>query len=122
MADALRYGVIGTGLMGVEHLRHLALLEGAEAVAYADPHAPSRERAAAVAPQAVAYEEYATMAARDDLDALIVATPNHTHVEVVRQLLDGPRSPHLLIEKPLATTVEDARDLADALDRYDGIA
>jgi myo-inositol 2-dehydrogenase/D-chiro-inositol 1-dehydrogenase len=126
MAEPLRYGVIGTGLMGVEHLRHLALLDGAEAVAFADPHAPSRERAAGVAPEAEAYEDYRAMVQRDDLDALVVATPNHTHIEVVRDLLDLPRSGsrplHLLIEKPLATTVEDARELAEALEGYNGVA
>jgi myo-inositol 2-dehydrogenase/D-chiro-inositol 1-dehydrogenase len=126
MAEPLRYGVIGTGLMGVEHLRHLALLDGAEAVAFADPHAPSLGRASSVAPAAEAYEDYRAMAQRDDLDALIVATPNHTHIEVVRDLLGAPRSGsrplHLLIEKPLATTIEDAQELANALEGYDGVA
>ena len=37
MASTIRYGIVGTGMMGVEHLRNLAILPGAEVVAIADP-------------------------------------------------------------------------------------
>ena len=43
MADALRYGIIGSGMMGIEHLLNLAHVDGAEVTAIADPHQGSRE-------------------------------------------------------------------------------
>ena len=43
--DDVRFGVVGTGMMGCEHLRNLAALPGAAAVAVSDPHEPSRRDA-----------------------------------------------------------------------------
>ena len=43
MARTLRYGLIGTGLMGFEHIRNIALLPDARVTALADPHPDSRE-------------------------------------------------------------------------------
>ena len=44
----LRYGIVGTGCIGLEHIRNLHLVDEAELVAIADPHAPSIEAARAV--------------------------------------------------------------------------
>ena len=43
--DELRYGVIGTGMMGVEHIENVNALDGAVVTAIADPHPQSRRRA-----------------------------------------------------------------------------
>ena len=40
--DTVRYGIIGTGMMGFEHIRNLRLRPGARVTALADPHEPSR--------------------------------------------------------------------------------
>lgn len=45
MTAKIRYGVVGTGMMGVEHLRNIALLPDAEVVAIVDPVATSLGRA-----------------------------------------------------------------------------
>ena len=42
MVEPLRYGIVGTGLMGIEHLLNLADVPGAEVTAIADPHEGSR--------------------------------------------------------------------------------
>ena len=42
MSDTLRYGIIGAGMMGHEHIRNLALVPGAEVTAFADPDSGSR--------------------------------------------------------------------------------
>ena len=42
MGDLIRCGVIGTGMLGFEHLRNLAPVPGAKLTAIADPHEPSR--------------------------------------------------------------------------------
>ena len=52
------------------------------------------------------------MLADPNVDALIVATPPHTHHGIVRAALDAGK--HVLVEKPLATTSEDAVDLIAA--------
>ena len=45
----LRYGVIGTGMMGIEHMMNIAHIDDGEVTAYADPHEPSRIAAATIA-------------------------------------------------------------------------
>ena len=54
-AASLRYGIIGTGMMGIEHLNNLLHVDGAEVTALCDPHAPSLEAAAAHAPGAATF-------------------------------------------------------------------
>jgi predicted dehydrogenase len=108
MSAKLRYGVIGTGMMGIEHLRNLALLPGAEVVAYADPHEESRRWARLVAgPAPTAYADHRALLADPSVDAVVIATPNHTHRAVLADAFATRK--HLLVEKPLCTTVDDAR-------------
>jgi predicted dehydrogenase len=108
----LRYGLIGAGMMGVEHLKNLALIPGAEVVAFADPHADSRRWARLVTGDAPhEYERAEDLLADARVDALVIATPNHTH----RALLDRAfaTGKPILVEKPLCTTVADARWAAE---------
>ena len=50
MPDDIRYGVIGTGMMGVEHVENLAAIDGATVTAVCDPHPPSIDNALAAIP------------------------------------------------------------------------
>jgi myo-inositol 2-dehydrogenase / D-chiro-inositol 1-dehydrogenase len=109
--ETIRYGLVGTGMMGVEHIQNLAITPGAVVTALADPVETSlgwakgalQERAEGVQ----AFDTPAALAASDLCDAVIVASPNHTHREVLESLFDA--GVHILCEKPLATTIEDAR-------------
>ncbi|CAB4590503.1 MAG: Gfo/Idh/MocA family protein [Actinomycetes bacterium] len=115
--DPVRYGVIGTGMMGCEHITNLVHLPEAEVVAIADPVESSLEwgRLAAGAP-VDAHADHRDLLARDDLDAVVIASPNHTHATVLRDALATDLA--VLVEKPLCTTVEDCLDVrARAADR-----
>ncbi|MFN0095587.1 MAG: Gfo/Idh/MocA family protein [Dehalococcoidia bacterium] len=112
MAAPVRYGVIGAGLMGREHLRNLAQIAEATVVAVADPVEASRAAAAADAPGAVLFEGYQALLARDDIDAVVVATPNHTHAGVLPDCFATGK--HILVEKPLATTIADCEAIVRA--------
>ncbi len=110
----VRYGVIGTGMMGVEHIHNIRALPGAELVAVADPHPPSLEgaRLAAGNPDLATFSHHRELIDADVCDAVVVATPNMTHVGV---LLDVMKTDlHVLVEKPLCTTVEDCRRVVTA--------
>lgn len=113
MTTPLRYGIIGAGMMGVEHVRNLMALPGAEVTALADPHHRSIERALGglgpAAPQVATFDHHQELLDADVCDAVVVATPNMTHVEVLRDVL--PTDLHVLIEKPLCTTVADCREV-----------
>ncbi len=120
MAERLRYGVIGTGMMGIEHIKNLGLVPGAELVAFADPHEESRRWARLVVGDGP--DEHAdARALLDDpqVDAVVIATPNHTHRAVLEDAFASGK--HLLVEKPLCTTVEDARWVASRAAVHPGV-
>ena len=105
---AVRYAIIGSGCMGQEHIRYLQLLDGAEVCAIADPDEGMRAVAVQLGGAGVAaYADYRQMLAEQAIDALIVATPNHTHAAVLEDVLASNLP--LLVEKPLCTTVDDCR-------------
>jgi predicted dehydrogenase len=115
MADALRYGIIGSGMMGIEHLLNLAHVPGAEVSAIADPHEGSREWARMAAPEGMAFEAFehhGELLGSGLCDAVVIATPNMTHHELLLDVLATDH--HVLVEKPLCTTVEHCREVIDA--------
>lgn len=118
--DELRFGVIGTGMMGVEHLRNLSALDGVRVVAIADPHDASRRAGRdALDHDVAAFEDHEAMIADTALDAVVVATPNHTHHDVLEVVWASDL--HVMIEKPLCTTVEDCLDVQRRADEHPGI-
>ncbi len=118
----LRYGLIGAGMMGLEHLRYIEMLQPGGVVAVADPYLGSLEstrselaRLRGGAPVDTAfYDSHQDMLADADLDAVVIVTPNFTHIEQLRDVMQRPL--HVMVEKPLCTTVEDCRE-AIALDQ-----
>ena len=108
MANTVRFGIVGSGMMGREHIRNLLLFPGAQITALADPTPSSLEAAGREAKADVArFVTSAEMAASGLVDAVIVASPNFTHRAALAPLYDAGL--HILCEKPLCTTLEDAR-------------
>ncbi len=122
-ASPVRYGVVGTGMMGQEHLRNLAAVPGAVVTAVADPHPPSLEGARQALGDAagdVAYfTDHRDLVRSARCDALVVATPNMTHADVLADILGTPH--HVLVEKPLCTTVDDCRRVVERTRDHPGI-
>lgn len=116
----IRYGIVGFGMMGVEHLQNIEAIDDAELVAVADPDEGQRALASKRGVAAAnVFSDYREMIGRADLDALVIATPNFTHVDVLRDCLGTDK--HLLIEKPLCTTVEDCREVERAAAAHRGV-
>ncbi|MFZ9017204.1 MAG: Gfo/Idh/MocA family protein [Ilumatobacteraceae bacterium] len=117
----VRYGVIGTGMMGVEHIENIRVLDGATVTAIADTDAGSRAAGAAAAGDGVSvFDDHRALLDSGLCDAVVIATPNHTHIDV---LPDALRSGlHVMIEKPLCTTVADCESVLDlAAERAPGL-
>jgi predicted dehydrogenase len=104
--NIINYGIIGCGMMGQEHLRNIALLDGAHAAAIYEPDKSMAQAAQAIAPNADLCASLEALLARDDLDCLLVASPNHCHVDALEQIA-GTRPLPLLMEKPLYTDPAD---------------
>ncbi|SEW31211.1 Gfo/Idh/MocA family protein [Natrinema salifodinae] len=107
----LRVGLVGLGSLGVRLGRQFDAVPNAELVALADVNEANladagRELGVAAAGR---YTDYETMLDEAALDAAAIATPNGLHYDQAVAALE--RDLHVLCEKPLATSVEDARDL-----------
>lgn len=101
----VRYGLIGTGMMGQEHINNIALLDGAAVTALADPNEAMRQQAVALTTKlgmhAQVFNDYHELIQANLCDAFVIATPNDTHLEILLALL--PTDKPILCEKPLAT-------------------
>lgn len=119
MSSRLRYGIVGTGMMGIEHIRNIALLDDAEIVAIADPTPRSLDWARAALGEhtanVVAFDSVEAFARDARIDAVVVASPNFTHRAVLEALFATDAA--ILCEKPLATTIDDARWIVEQADR-----
>ena len=106
MDQVTRYGMIGCGMMGQEHLRNIALLPGTRVVAIFEPD-PQMSRAAGVlAPEAVFYDSLDALLWQPDLDCLVIVSPNFLHLDQLEQIAKFPARP-ILVEKPLFTKPAD---------------
>lgn len=100
--------------MGIEHMSNIAHIEGAVVAAYADPDPGSRAAAASIAPDARAFTNHHDLVEAGVCEGVVIATPNFTHADLLTDLL--PTDLHILVEKPLCTTVDDCRRVLAAAD------
>jgi predicted dehydrogenase len=108
-ATGERLGVLGCGAMGRNHVRVLASLPGAELVGVYDPRREAAEAVAAEHGTRVFASAEALAAAAD---AMVLAVPTVLHAEIGCELLG--RGLHVLVEKPLAASLEEADRLLAA--------
>ncbi len=105
--ELLRIAIIGFGHWGPNYARILSgTMSGARLTACAEPAAGRLNAFERQYPSARAYADYRRLLSEGDLDAVIVATPTSTHRDVVEDCLRAGL--HVLVEKPLASTVADA--------------
>jgi predicted dehydrogenase len=107
----LRYGIIGCGMMGQEHLRNIALLEDASVAAIHEPDPAMRAAALALVPGARMVASVAEVLAVPEVNCLLIASPNHLHLGQLEEIARIRPLP-VLCEKPLFTDPADAPRLA----------
>jgi myo-inositol 2-dehydrogenase/D-chiro-inositol 1-dehydrogenase len=113
--------VIGTGTMGQEHMRVAALLGRASVLGIYDPQPESMAAAAAAhslhsADVLRRYEDLESACHDPDADVLMICTPNHTHLQVLKTALGSGKA--IFLEKPMATTLADAAELIAAVQQH----
>lgn len=116
----MRYAIIGSGMMGQEHMRNLALLQDAQLVAIADSDADMQARSAALAhdlgQDITVFDDAQAMMEAVAPDAVIIATPNHTHYDIVTMVMGYEVA--ILLEKPMCTLADNAIALEKAVRSY----
>jgi predicted dehydrogenase len=103
---ALRYGVVGLGVMGRNHARVIRELDGIELAAVVDPFAVDDDIAGA--PLLPSLDRLLEA----HIDAAVVAVPTTAHEEVALRLAEA--GVHVLVEKPIAADVTQGRRMTDA--------
>jgi predicted dehydrogenase len=111
MSD-VRVGVVGVGHLGRHHARLLAGAAGARLVAVSDL-SEERAQAAASTTGATAFTDYRAVIGQ--VDAVSIAVPTVDHVTVAREFLEA--GIHVLVEKPMTTTLAEADALIALADR-----
>jgi len=110
----IQTGVIGVGAMGRHHARVYSELDETELVAVADVD-PAQVDAMARRYRVRTYTDYREMLARERLDLVSVVVPSQLHREVALDVIEA--GAHLLVEKPIAPTVEDGQAIVEAAAR-----
>ena len=102
-----KYGILGCGMMGGEHIRNIALLADAEVVAIYEPNPDMAVAAKALAPNASLVSSEAELIAYPDLDAVLIVSPNHCHASQLEAISAARPDLAILVEKPLFTDPDD---------------
>ncbi|MGQ9554639.1 MAG: Gfo/Idh/MocA family protein [Anaerolineae bacterium] len=110
----IRVGFLGAGGMGQHHLKAVAQMPEVRVVAVCDISATLAE-AAARRYEAHPYQDHHDMLEKEDLDALYVAIPPFAHSDA--ELIAAKKGIHLFVEKPVALTLEKAREVRAAIQR-----
>jgi UDP-N-acetylglucosamine 3-dehydrogenase len=110
MSD-LAVGIIGLGRMGTYHLETWERIDGAQVVGVAEPdEAVARER---IGRRPIAhFSDYRELIKRRDVDAISLTAPSQQHAHIAMEVIAAGK--HLLVEKPIATTLEDGLRMAAA--------
>ena len=102
-SERVTVGHIGVGGRGRDLLRGFMTCPGAQPVAVADAYRDRREAMAEMI-KGKAYGDFRELLAREDIDAVVIATPDHWHVPIA--IMAAKAGKHAYVEKPLGLTVE----------------
>ncbi len=120
--EEIRYGVIGTGMMGLEHINNVNAIDGAHVVAISDPDPQSRKFGMNTAriSEDMAFTDHRDLLAAGVCDAVVVVTPNNTHADIMEDILAHDEM-HVMVEKPLGTNVDECRRILKAAEGHKGV-
>jgi predicted dehydrogenase len=115
-SDRVAIGLLGSGARGQELLTAALKVPGVEVVALSDAYTGRTERAKVRAGgRATIHADYREILARSDVDAVIVAAPDHWHRTMVIAALDAGKD--VYVEKPMTYTVDEGLDIIKAVKR-----
>src|SRR6266849_6619742 len=66
-------------------------------------------------PYLTIYDDYTTMVSKEDLDAVVIATPVQTHTNIILDIVSSDDKIGVFVEKPLAANYEEARKICEAV-------
>ena len=110
-------------MMGCEHIRNILEIPNSVVTAIADPDEESRRFGAfacsASGDSPIVFEDYRELLRSDQVDAVVIATPNFTHIDVMRDVFETDL--HVLLEKPMCTTLKDCEEILSRAESHAGV-
>jgi len=113
----IKYGIIGCGMMGREHIRNILLIPNTSIVGIYEPNPEMCGLAKVLAPSAEFCGTLTELLTTIEFDCLVIATPNFQHIDDLYEILKYVNKP-VLIEKPIVTKLEDTKRINDFLQKY----
>lgn len=113
--QTIKMAIVGAGIWGANHARIYKAHPFAEVVAICDMNRAKAEKVAAEEGIPAVYDDYNKMFAECGCDAVAIVTPDFAHADIAVAAANAGK--HVLIEKPLATTREDAFRILDACEK-----
>lgn len=105
--------------MGGYHLEQLVEMEGARVLAVCDVYEPRRRAAARTAPDADRYTDFRAVLDRSDVEAVLVATPDHWHAPITVRACEAGKD--VYVEKPASLTIPEGRAMVEAARRHQSV-
>ncbi|MCZ6503706.1 MAG: Gfo/Idh/MocA family oxidoreductase [Gammaproteobacteria bacterium] len=112
----VKIGVIGYGYWGPNLVRNFVEVPGSQVVAVSDLRQDSLDRVKARYPTITVTTKHHDLLVDPTIDAIVIATPVSTHFDLAMQALQAGK--HVLIEKPMAATVEQGERLIEMAARF----
>jgi myo-inositol 2-dehydrogenase/D-chiro-inositol 1-dehydrogenase len=112
MPTPVRFALAGFGAWGQHHAKSIHDNPDAQLVAIAAPTEATRKEATAAYPHAKVFADAQTMIAQADFDVIDIVTPSSTHRDIALAAIRHGK--HLLLEKPMATNLDDCKAIVNA--------
>ncbi|MDX1617439.1 MAG: Gfo/Idh/MocA family oxidoreductase [Balneolaceae bacterium] len=117
--DRIRVGMIGVGRQGRGLLGKVLEESDAEVVGLCDVYKPNLLYASEQVKNADTYNDFRKLLDRDDIDAVVIATPDHWHA--LNTIMACEAGKDVYVEKPLSRYIEEGRKMVEAARSYDRV-
>lgn len=111
----IRVSIVGCGHWGANYLRIFQFMDGVEMVSACDQSEKPLAKIQKQYPNVQILKEFSSVLEDSRTEAVVVATPASTHYELVKKSLLAGK--HVLVEKPLALSVEEAKELVELAEK-----
>ena len=116
MIRPVRFALAGFGAWGKFHAQSIQSNPDAQLVAISAPSEASRAEAQQLYPDALIFYDSLEMIAQADFDIIDIVTPSHTHREIALAAME--KGKHVLLEKPMAITLEDCKAIVACAQQF----
>jgi predicted dehydrogenase len=117
--ERVRMGVIGTGRQGLSVMQAHMALDDVEIAAICDVYGTNLSKAAAAAPQAAQHKDFRRILDDREIDAVIIATPDHWHA--LQTVMACQAGKDVYVEKPTSVAIAEGRKMVEAARKYNRI-